>query len=224
MKNKVIKYGIITIVAIIVLAVAYKLFFGGSSTPAPSLKTTAGVGVNTPRTSTTTNASVSNASVGQDFLSLLLNVESIKLDDSIFSSKEFGLLQDFNRPIPPDNNPGRPNPFAPIGLDGQVISTQVSTSNPSSINATTSTLNGTLTASGPDITRWFQYGTTQNLGQMTTPKIQLNPGAFAEPITGLTPNTTYYVKAGASIGGVPVLGNIVTWKTAQGVTKTGTGK
>lgn len=157
--------------------------------------------------------------VGQDFLALLLNVESIKLDDRIFTSKGFTLLQDFNRPIPPDTNPGRPNPFALLGVDGAAVSTQVSTSSTSSITTIGSTLNGALALGGPGITRWFEYGKTNALGISTLPKQQDNPGAFSETITGLEPNTTYYVKAAASIGGVIVAGNLITWKTAEGGTQ-----
>jgi hypothetical protein len=69
-------------------------------------------------------------------------------------------------------------------------------------------------AAGPAVTRWFEYGTTQALGTMTTPKTQQNPGAFTETITNLLPNTQYYVRAGASIGGTIFSGTILGWKTA----------
>ncbi len=155
--------------------------------------------------------------VGNEFVTLLLNIRSIKLDSSIFSDKSFRSLQDFSRPIPPDTNPGRPNPFAPLGVDSVGVSTQVSTSNPSSLSATGVTLNGTLVVGGVDIEHWFDYGTTTSLGTETTHKSQQNPGAFAETISGLLPNTVYYAKAVASIGGQIVAGNQVTWKTAQQV-------
>ena len=95
------------------------------------------------------------------------------------------------------------------------MSTQVTTSNPSSIAATTSTLNGVLSISDASVTHWFEYGTTTALGTKTPPRTQATPGAFAEPVTALTPGTTYYVKAVASIGGQSVYGALVTWKTAQ---------
>lgn len=217
MKSKPIIRNIIIFVVVFVIAVAgYKFFFAKKAAPAGSLKTTSGLGSTASKTTATPtkSASASNA-VGADFLSLLLNIQSIKLDDSLFSNKAFTVLQDYNRPIPPDTNPGRPNPFAPIGADGMVISTQVTTSSPSSISSSTSVLNGTLTVGGASVSRWFEYGTTTALGTMTGPKSQQNPGAFAETIVGLSPNTTYYVKAAASINGATVGGNIVTWKTAQ---------
>ncbi len=212
---------IIIAVVIILGLVGYKIFFSGkAAAPTAALQTTAGVGAGTsgaPQVATTSAASAGDTSVGQDFLTTLLSVESITLDDSIFKNKGFALLQDFNRPIPPDDNPGRPNPFAPIGVDGAAGTAQVSTSNPSSITSTSSTLNGTLVASDPNATRWFEYGTTSSFGQMTAPKTQTIPGAFAEAVTGLLSNTTYYVRADASVGGSTIIGNTLTWRTAQNI-------
>jgi hypothetical protein len=196
---------------IIILAVVagigiagYSLFFKKDTGSSSGLVTTAGQ----------TRDDQAAGDVGKEFLSLLLGARSLKLDDSIFQSKAFLALQDFNRPIPADDNPGRPNPFAPVGADSAAVSTQVSTSIPSSVTATGSTLNGSMTLGGPNVTRWFEYGTTDALGTKTTPKTQTTPGAFAEAVTGLLPNTTYYVKAVASIGGQTVAGNLITWKTA----------
>lgn len=186
------------------------MFFGNKA-KTPALKTTTSATVPT----SSSQGSTAKNTVGADFLALLTNIQTITLDDSIFSSKAFTVLQDFNRPIPPDTNPGRPNPFAPIGADSAVVSSQVSTSSPSSITGTMTILNGTLSVGGPATSRWFEYGTTTALGAMTAPKTQQNPGAFAETIDKLIPNTTYYAKAGASINGVIVGGNTVTWKTAQ---------
>ena len=206
---------------IIILAVVtalgvfgYMYFFKGS-TPVTSdagLATTAGVSTD-PATAALADADVSTTS--NQFLTLLLDVQSIKLDNSLFANPSFTTLQDLSRPIAPDTNPGRANPFAPLGADGTAaVSTQVTTSNPSSIASTTSTLNGVLSIGDSTVTRWFEYGTTPALGTMTTPRTQANPGAFAEQLTGLTPATTYYVKAAASIGGQTVYGAQVSWKTA----------
>ena len=161
-------------------------------------------------------ADANAATASNEFLTLLLSVQSIKLDDSLFAKPAFTTLQDLSRPINPDTNPGRKNPFAPLGADGTAaISTQVSTSNPSAISATSSTLNGVISINDPSATHWFEYGTTPSLGTMTTPRTQANPGAFSEQVKGLLPGTTYYVKAAAMIGGQTIAGAQVTWKTAQ---------
>lgn len=209
------------IIAVIVVAIGYfgySYFFkkGATTTDTGSgLTTTAGINTPTDTSSSTDTGASTGADLSGDFLATLLSVQSINLDDRIFTNPAFTSLQDFSRPLLPDTNPGRPNPFAPLGSDAQGVSTQISTSNPSLITANTSILNGTLTVEDSSAMRWFAYGTTLALGSTTVQKAQTTPGAFAETIIGLTPNTTYYVKAMASIGGQTVAGNLITWVTAQ---------
>jgi hypothetical protein len=54
---------------------------------------------------------------GQDFLTLLLSVRSIRLDTGIFADPAFQSLYDSTIVLLPDTTKGRPNPFAPIGID-----------------------------------------------------------------------------------------------------------
>lgn len=67
--------------------------------------------------STTAEAGAPNSSITADFLSLLLSVKNIKLDDAIFSDNAFNSLIDSSITLIPDGNEGRPNPFAPLGVD-----------------------------------------------------------------------------------------------------------
>lgn len=62
-------------------------------------------------------AGTENSLVGGDFLSLLLNVKNIRLNDAIFSDVAFMSLKDSSITLIPDGNEGRSNPFAPIGVD-----------------------------------------------------------------------------------------------------------
>jgi hypothetical protein len=62
-------------------------------------------------------ASGGSLPITRDFLSLLLNTKNINLDDAIFSSTAFISLRDSSIILTPDGNEGRPNPFAPIGVD-----------------------------------------------------------------------------------------------------------
>ncbi len=55
--------------------------------------------------------------ITKDFLTLLLNVKNIKLDDAIFSDVTFNSLHDSSITLIPDGNEGRPNPFAKFGND-----------------------------------------------------------------------------------------------------------
>lgn len=76
----------------------------------------------------------------QDFLTVLLSVKSIKLDDSIFSDTAFTTLNDSNVILTPDGTEGRVNPFAPLGSDGgqaPVKPATIPTTTPSSPNAPT---------------------------------------------------------------------------------------
>jgi hypothetical protein len=66
-----------------------------------------------------TEGAKNDPKVAQDFLNLLLNVKSIKLDDSIFSDSAFLSLHDSSITLIPDGNEGRINPFAPLGTDSR---------------------------------------------------------------------------------------------------------
>ena len=70
-------------------------------------------------TSSTTNTTMpSNTSIiSQNFVSVLLNIKNIKLDDAIFSDPAFNNLHDQNISLKPDGTEGRPNPFAQFGND-----------------------------------------------------------------------------------------------------------
>lgn len=80
----------------------------------------------------------------------------------------------------------------------------VATSNPSDITPTSVTLHGVLASAGaPDNgTEWFEWGKTLSLGTIT-PSKGYTAGAststtfalYDYPLTGLTPNTTYFFRA-----------------------------
>lgn len=56
--------------------------------------------------------------IGQEFLTQLLNIRSIKLREDIFSRPAFISLTDFTIELIQLGNEGRVNPFAPFGVDG----------------------------------------------------------------------------------------------------------
>ncbi len=80
---------------------------------------------------------IQDSAVTRDFLSLLLNVKNIKLDDSIFSDIAFTNLHDSSIILVPDGTEGRPNPFAPIGYDVPTAPVTSPTSPTSPITPTT---------------------------------------------------------------------------------------
>lgn len=66
-----------------------------------------------------TNKNISNETsfIAKDFLTLLLNVKNIKLDDAILSDPAFNSLHDSSIVLIPDGTEGRPNPFAQFGTE-----------------------------------------------------------------------------------------------------------
>lgn len=72
----------------------------------------------TPNPIAQNEATLNNStSVAREFLTLLLSVKSIKIDDIIFSDDAFNSLHDSSITLIPDATEGRLNPFAPIGSD-----------------------------------------------------------------------------------------------------------
>lgn len=60
---------------------------------------------------------VNDEAIAESFLSLLLSVKNIKLDDSIFREVAWSNLVDSSIELVPLGDEGRPNPFAPLGVD-----------------------------------------------------------------------------------------------------------
>ncbi len=119
--KKNIKNIVIIVVVLAVVAVGYYLFFGTTKNISPnsnsSLQTSTGtVPVNdiiNPTPASTADAS----QISQEFVSQLLNLKAIKLNDDIFSSLAFRALQDFSIILVQPGNEGRANPFAPFDTD-----------------------------------------------------------------------------------------------------------
>lgn len=93
---------LIVIVLLVVGAGAYFYFQGAPTDTGSSLS------------SSRTEENVEAAAVGTRVLSLLNQINSLKIDTSIFNSLVYRSLVDYSITIP-EQNVGRPNPFAPIG-------------------------------------------------------------------------------------------------------------
>ncbi len=96
-----------------VLILAYVLFLKPSGKEEGNLVSSTGQTTTGPLA----DSVAKKESVAGDFLSVLLNVKNIKLDESIFSDKAFVNLKDSSITLIPTGDEGRPNPFAPIGSD-----------------------------------------------------------------------------------------------------------
>lgn len=89
------------------------LLFGRSKAPEPDLVSSSGINAITNEG----ELSSEDSEIARELLGVLLNVKSIRLEDSIFNDEAFMSLRDSSILLVPDGNEGRPNPFAPIGSD-----------------------------------------------------------------------------------------------------------
>lgn len=103
---------IIFISIAVVLSLGYLFFF--KKDEAPDLVSSSG---QTTLTVVDADKNIANSQIVANTLPVLLSIQSIKLDDSIFSDPAFVRLVDTSIILVPDGNEGRPNPFAPIGFD-----------------------------------------------------------------------------------------------------------
>lgn len=109
--KKTIKKILIFLVVAIALLALYSLIAPSQENPAGSLTSllgSSGVGQLQENKSVLANAEI---------LRILGSIQNIQLDDSIFDNPVFFALEDNNFRISTPTNPGRQNPFLPIGYD-----------------------------------------------------------------------------------------------------------
>ncbi len=115
-----LKTFIIILIIIVFGAIGYLLFtsdgsslISGSTSTSP-LQTSTGAPVSG---LASTGDDIDADQIGQEFLTQLLNIRSIKLRDDVFSRPAFVSLIDFTIELIQQGNEGRDNPFAPFGFD-----------------------------------------------------------------------------------------------------------
>jgi hypothetical protein len=119
--KKLIKGVIIIIVVVAVIALALSLMKSKKEDSSALQSTTGATAGVLPGTQGENSEALT---VSDQFLRLLLSMQNIELDQSIFVDPAFTSLEDFSVNIIPRNNEGRVNPFAPVGRD--TASTSVS--------------------------------------------------------------------------------------------------
>jgi hypothetical protein len=108
------------------------IFFIKSSSPQTNLESSPSVTLpNLDGSIPNTDIINANSIIAKDFLVLLSNVTSIKIDDAIFSDPAFNSLRDSSITLIPDGTEGRPNPFAQFGND--IIPPSINTLNPAPV-------------------------------------------------------------------------------------------
>lgn len=121
MSNKI--KNLLFVLAGLVLILIYVLFFKKDNTNDSNLT------VNTNTINTANIAKVEanpiDEQLSSEILATLSSIKSITLEDKIFNSKSFQSLVDGTVLLVKDGNEGRPNPFAPIGIDASLPITNV---------------------------------------------------------------------------------------------------
>ena len=142
--SKGLKILLILLIVVVFGAIAYFLLAGESATPVVATTSTGSPSTSPTATPTQNSAPVNTGSgsglqtstgqpvsglavqsnpeidadqIGQEFLSQLLNIRSIKLREDIFSSPGFISLVDFTIELIQLGNEGRINPFAPFDAE-----------------------------------------------------------------------------------------------------------
>lgn len=83
-----------------------------------------------------------------------------------------------------------------VDPEPQAILPTVSTLGAVGIGSTVAVVDGYFSANGCQTTTRFEYGTTQNLGLVSSGMARINAqGSMVESISGLSPSTTYYYRA-----------------------------
>jgi len=83
-----------------------------------------------------------------------------------------------------------------------IVPTVTTTDNATNITSNSATLGGNLTDLGTATTAdvSFEYGTTTSYGTTTPAQVRTATGTFSASLAGLTPNTTYHLRAKADAG------------------------
>lgn len=218
---------LIVIIIVIAGGIAYKVFFAGPASNAPtSPLTSSGVaGTSAPLTG-------QDDEIGKQFLQTLLSLKTISLNDEIFSKPGFKNLKDYTTELLQTDPKGRPNPFAPIGTDVgsiQITGTDAGTGSGSPTPPPTSSVTtlpaetitrssakfvGSVVAGTTVDARWFEFGTSNSILDTRTPNLTAS-APFSTTVTTLRAGTTFYYHACVSVATVPQCGDTISFATLQ---------
>jgi hypothetical protein len=129
--SKTLKKIIIVLVIFALVGVGASLFLGDSQGGVTNQLQSLGTGdTGAPLTQNamTSSTVADTEEINREFISMLLNLQSITLTDDIFSEPAFEALVDNTVRLNQPGNEGRPNPFAPIGSDAMFSSSDLQAS------------------------------------------------------------------------------------------------
>jgi len=115
--NSTLKNALMFVGIGVILVLVY-VFLIKKDAPEENLTTTSNIPItNTDIKTALDNDNLLDIELAQEIIAALSSVKSISLEDSIFSSIAFKSLVDGTIPLDATNDEGRPNPFAPIGVE-----------------------------------------------------------------------------------------------------------
>jgi len=196
-----------------VIGVGYSYFSHGISSEAVGTLTSSN---GEKQTSKVASSSLNNKiSLDTAFLSSLITLNTIKIDNSLFSNQAFQALRD-NSVTLEQVAAGRIDPFAPIeGMVAQkgVTAITTDTNEPSQLTTRTAILNGVVSTTTGVTATYFEYGPTPSLGQATQIVQQSLVGTFMKKISGLSSGTVYFYRAAAKVNGAIIYGEVISFNT-----------
>ena len=207
MKNKHKKTLLIISIAFVLSCTYLYSFYGDKSEAASSLSSSLGGTVNT-------TAGNDQISVDVSFVSALTSITKINIDSSLFYDVSFNALRDNTVNLDTNIPTGRINPFAVIDSnDSNNNLSYVVTNQPTQVNKTSAVLNGSINASSGATDSYFEYGTTEALGKITSSVNRSLIGTFIKQVDNLSSQTTYFFRAVARVNGSLQYGDIVSFTT-----------
>jgi hypothetical protein len=116
---------IIALVVVVVLAGGFYLYQNSKTGVATTggLVSDSGAVATAPTGANTDPAVLAAQSRTDELVALLSRVSQITVDTAVMDSPAFGQLIDLSIQLPVDSNPGRPNPFQPIGSELRAVNT-----------------------------------------------------------------------------------------------------
>jgi hypothetical protein len=150
------------------------------------------------------------------FLSSLVSLNKIKIDNSLFSNQAFKSLHD-NTVVLEEVGAGRTDPFSPIDQATNDPTTAptivVSTNEPTQITNKTAVLAGGITTVEKVTASYFEYGPTPALGQVTPLAPLSLVGTFVSKVGGLSSQVVYFYRAAVKVNGAIIYGDIISFNT-----------
>ena len=208
--SKRIKKLALVVLGVAVLVWVFSLMGGSDPKATTGTSPLSSSGVSQP-----VDAQTPRESATGEFATMLASINGISIDETVFENPAYKALRDHPISIGTDVV-CRSNPFAPVGADNVDLSSAptVQTLQPGKVTSTTAEFSAQVSfATTAPVSVVFQYGPTDQFEAATTPQTFKKSGTAVATVSGLLPNTKYFVQAVAVVGSTTSNGNIMTFTT-----------